>query len=105
MVFSKHMWHEFVDFLSSDIMDGIAKQFRYVFSKSNNFSYLIYQVYLNNSILWISNYLLLRLPTTEIENLQFFLSIRNFLAVFIEILFIQQTDGNELNVMKELVNV
>lgn len=68
-MFSKHMGHEFVDFLSGDIMDGIAKEFSYVFGESYDFSNLIYQVYLNNSILWISDYLLFRLPTTEIEDL------------------------------------
>jgi hypothetical protein len=105
MMFSEHMWHEFVDFLSGDIMDGIAKEFSYVFSESYNFTDLIYQVYLNNSILWISNYLLIRLSTTEIEDLQFFLSIRYFLTVLIKILFIQQTYRYELYVMKELVNI
>jgi hypothetical protein len=105
MMFCKHMWHEFVDFLASDVVDGIAKEFSYVFSESYNFTDLIYQVYLNNSILWISNYLLIRLSMTEIEDLQFFLSIGYFLTVLIKILFIQQTYRYKLNVMKELVNI
>mgnify|MGYP006975282852 FL=1 len=42
---------------------------------------------------------------TEIEDLQFFLSIRYFLTVLIKILFIQQTYRYELYVMKKLVNI